>query len=174
MCSGLPRAGVVGPGVERDGMRSKRFLLLIPSIVISISAAPTRADTTDVIVSGTARFGLSCAQLHGYSVQGRSRWEGTFSVSAPTQLAAGLCNELDPHEDVIPSCWVHANGTLYASGKGTDNKTYAVRVVDNGTSGDLIGVVQTVVPKGAPLCGAGDVALQPVAEGGFTVVPVSP
>lgn len=156
-------------------MKLARIALLAVVLV-----APQARATTEVAVTGSARFGASsCFELHGASSGSlaRSRWLAAYWLEGSTPNAAGACLETDSHADVVITCAVAPVArprepvqTLYAAGTA-ERKTYLMKVVDGALyASDAVGVEQRTPEPGVPLCGAADVRAVPVTAGGFAVL----
>jgi hypothetical protein len=154
------------PGAATKGVVTVTWLTLAAT-GSGTTGSPLVVGSTSGI-AGSATFAGACLTLAGAISRdaGRQRWLGAYWPEHPPTSTA--CDEERPHVDLTILCVETVGPQFFAHAKGTDNKTYLVRVWDGGLDDtDHVGVVRDV--PDAYRCGASAVPVIPITEGAFVV-----
>lgn len=153
-----------------------RVFCVAAALVVSIVVTPATAGRPDVVAAGSGPMAGACLTVIGASshTTGTSWWSVSYWPQASAAGPAGTCPESEAHAEPRIECvQVVSRGDggreLFLSGRARNGNTYYFRVADGGPTGSDAAGVALQASTDPSRCGAGDVPLTPVSQGGFTI-----
>ncbi len=154
-------------------------LPMIAAVFVSGVLSPATAAKPDVAAAGSGSFGGACLTVAGASshTADRWRWSVSYWAAASAPGPVGTCPEGEAHAEPSITCAevvTRDDGTreLFLSGRGSDRNTFYVRISDGGPSRPDSAGVAVDASTDLARCGAAEVPLAPLSDGGFTVLGV--